>query len=147
MEPARCDRTIFDDGSPKVCAAMVAFGAPMWIETHAYLSPNDAHRSYAVITCEHCRLREIAHEWADACEIPTHKVAQGSMRALAGKHALTAEQYSKAVALTEQIERARARGAKPPVALPDGHRDEGELVVREQRKVRSTRDSRGQLAG
>ena len=157
LDPStRCDRTLLDADAAKACAARITAGGAVWIEDHIFTSPNDAHKSYSVITCEHCHLSEIAHEWADA-DIPDYKLATGSVRALAGGHLLTADQYRITVGLTKQVLAQRGQTEpKPlasdekPVANPVGAKSEEELLVRETRKVRDRRETgggRGGLAG
>lgn len=143
----RCDRTIFDATAAKACTARIAGGSAVWIEEHRFAAPQDAPRGYAVVTCEDCRLSEIAHEWADEGSIPTHVIATGSNRALAGAHLLTADQYRIAEGKAKVLLAARAVAEPDPVRVPTGEKTQEELLTRERRKVRAERDTRGQLAG
>jgi hypothetical protein len=140
-----CDKTLGPDGSP--CQTAISIGAPMWLEEHLFSAPTLAHRSYAVVTCEQCRLLEIAHEWADAGDVPAHAIHKTNRRGLAGKHMLTPDQYERTcAAATTMILAAPARSDVPDA--PVGDLGPETLAARESRKVRrDKRDNRHALAG
>lgn len=144
----RCDKTLADPSL--ACSAAITIGAPMWVEERRY-GGSWAHKSFAVVTCEQCRLLEIAHEWANAADVPPHAIHKTNRRGLAGRHLLTPEQYERtARAASAMIDAATKPGKRHNVPdAPTGHAPEAALVARESRKVRhsSARDNRGQLAG
>ena len=140
MQPgARCDRALAEPG--RLCNSTITIGAPMWLETHRYDGPTIAHRSFAVVSCEQCRLLEIAHEWADAADVPPHAIHHTNRRGLAGRHMLTPDQYARAARAATALIEAATRPEEPaPVEPPPaGHVDDEALVAREARKVRPGR--------
>lgn len=148
---ARCDRSIRTgaETGESACGAGIVIGAQAWIETHESEAPTQRHRAYAVVTCETCRLLEIAHEWADAGDVPPFAIARGNRRGLAGVHPLSQDQYDRAARAAERLLDERTKpGAAPSVpAPPAGHTAPDALVSRESRKTRKTTENRRALAG
>ena len=152
----RCDRTILappgPDGvspGPTQCRQTIS-GATIWLETHLFEAPTMRHKSYVVVTCETCRLLDIAHEWADAGDVPPFAYAQGCRRGWAGTHSLSPDQYTRSKDAAERLIDERTTPDAGPSTVPDAplaEVDPDALQAREGRKVRAHRDSRRQLAG
>jgi len=152
----RCDRTILAPPSPDGVSPgptqcrQSTNGTVSWIETHTFEAPTLRHKSYAVVTCEQCHLLDVAHEWADAGDVPPFAMYRGSPRGWAGKHSLTQDQYDRAKAAAEQLIEAATTPDAGPATVPDapvGNIDAETLQLRENRKVRAARDTRRNLAG
>jgi hypothetical protein len=141
----RCDRTLTGD-SP--CATAISIGAPMWVETHTFEAPTLAHRSYAVVTCEQCRLLEVAHEWAESGDVPPHAIHRSNRRGLAGHHMLTPDQYERAATAAKTMLRANPPAAHDVPPPPASETPSEPLIYRESRKTRAERrQDRRALAG
>jgi len=122
----------------KDCGHGLQPGSRMWVTRRIATNPTEGQRSHCIVLCEDCRIRQVAQDWAAACEVPEFVVRGGTAtdRGIAGGVYLDARQYKRAAdQATRLIDLATAPESEPtadarPVAVPA----EDEAIRREQKR-------------